>query len=119
MPSLDDNGHEVLDPTPVAIPVRIQAAPSILQEMLDMRRLVREEISRAADQAHLETFAEADDFDVGEDDGMPYSPHELEGEALLTRWEDFLKEGQPPEPPVENAPSPPPGPPEQTSESTP
>lgn len=70
----DENGHEVLDPTPVAIPVGFRRPPS-LQEMI--RQYVRRELSQQAAAEGHETFEEADDFDVG-DDYDPRSPWELD-----------------------------------------
>lgn len=87
---LDDNGSEVLDDTPVAIPVRFQRQPTILQEILDTRNLIRNEMSRMAAEEGNETFEEADDFYiVGEDDLDPYSPHELSAINEDNNWHDF------------------------------
>lgn len=65
--------HEVLDPTPVAIPVRLQRQ----SEYNDLiRQMIRsEELKRDAERAGAETFEEANDFDVGDDDD-PVSPYE-------------------------------------------
>lgn len=64
---------EMPDPTPIAIPVR-RALPGSIDEM---RRAIREEMSRAAMNAGHETFEEANDFDVPDADELePRSPHE-------------------------------------------
>lgn len=73
MAKLDENGHEVLDDTPVALPIGFKRPPSINDTI---RQLVRNELSRAAQQQGAESFEEADDFDVG-DDYDPTSPWEL------------------------------------------
>lgn len=70
--TLDENGSEVLDPTPVAVPLRFQQKISTLD---DIRALVRKELSIVAASKGFETFEEADDFDVGDFD--PTSPYEL------------------------------------------
>lgn len=71
MAKLNDKGQEVLDPTPVAIPVRALRRPSTLDEIRQYIGLV----NREAEQAGQETFEESDDFDVG-DDYDPQSPWE-------------------------------------------
>jgi len=70
--ALDQNGHEVLDDTPVSIPLRWSRPPSRLDEIRAHLKI----ISREAEQHGSETFEEADDFDVG-DDYDPRSPWEL------------------------------------------
>ena len=73
MARLNEHGHEILDPQPVARPLNWNA-PEPLESMI--RRYIRTELSRhAADEGH-ETFEEADDFDV-DDDFDPTSPWEL------------------------------------------
>lgn len=82
MGKLDKQGREILDLTPVSIPVAY-TRPLSLQEQI--KRMVRsEEFMRQADAAGVETFDEADDFDVG-DDFDPSSPYELEFDPDLGR----------------------------------
>lgn len=70
---LDQDGRELPDPTPLAPPVGYNRQPSISEQIRDM---VRSEALRAAAEAGgVETFEEADDFDVG-DDFDPSSPYE-------------------------------------------
>lgn len=69
---LDEKGWEVLDPTPIARPLRFSRPPTQLEEIRRMMAMV----SREAEQQGHETFEEADDFDVG-DDYDPQSPWEL------------------------------------------
>lgn len=67
-----NDGKEYLDPTPVAVPVGF-GRPESLQETI--RRLVRTEVSRGASQAGFESFEEANDFDVDDDEFV--TSHEL------------------------------------------
>lgn len=70
---LNENGHEIPDPRPMAAPLHIRVPETLAQQI---QRMVRSELSqRAADQGH-ETFEEADDFDVGDDEELS-SPYEL------------------------------------------
>lgn len=74
MPQLNEKGHEVLDPTPIAIPVGFKLPES----MTDMvRRFVRHELSRQADEKGFETFEESDDFDIEDDPPLPETKWEL------------------------------------------
>lgn len=68
---------EVLDPTPVAIPLKYTR---MSQHNETIRAMIRSELSRAAENADLETFEEADDFEV--EDYDPRSPFEQEFEGL-------------------------------------
>lgn len=69
-------GHEILDNSPVAIPLRFKRVDNITQKVQD---LVAKEFSRLAEKQGYETFEEADDFDCG-DDYDPRSPYELDQE---------------------------------------
>lgn len=73
MARLNDKGHELLDDTPMAIPLR-GYRPESLQDQI--RRMVRHQLSEHAAARGAETFEEADDFDV-DDDFDPHSPWEL------------------------------------------
>jgi len=66
-------GQEVPDPRPVAIPAGFQR-PEPLADLI--RRLVRTQISQQASAEGQETWEEADDFEVDEDDD-PLSPYEI------------------------------------------
>lgn len=72
MAKLDERGHEILDPTPVAIPAGFRHPPSLEERIL---RSIRSEMSRQAALNGQETFEEADDFECG-DDYDPSSPYE-------------------------------------------
>ena len=64
---------EVADGTPVAIPVHLQKSESMDERI---RRIVQFSASQAAKQQGLETFEEADDFDIPDDPIDPSTPYE-------------------------------------------
>ncbi|UDN67897.1 hypothetical protein [robinz microvirus RP_175] len=68
---LDKDGREVPDTTPVVLRFRGRETTNFD----DIRQFIRREMSDAAARGGQETFEEANDFDVGDDD-MPKSPHE-------------------------------------------
>lgn len=70
---LDSNGHEILDPTPMAIPVRFQRSPSLLD-------IVRQEAFNRQSGLYQD---DTDDDDFSEDDEMAPSPHELRLSELV------------------------------------
>lgn len=70
---LNEHGHEVPDPRPVARPLHVDV-PETLAEMI--QRMVRSQVSRQAEAVGFETFEDADDFDVGDDEELS-SPYEL------------------------------------------
>ncbi|QXP44230.1 MAG: hypothetical protein [Arizlama microvirus] len=100
--SIDDQGHEVLDDTPVAVPVEMIRAPSMFEQM---RAMVRSEVmARYAQENEMETFEESEDFDVG-DDFDPSSPWENEFDPPLAEIHEEVKasrkkpdQAPPPEP---------------------
>ncbi len=80
---LDENGHEIPDPNPVAIPLNFKR-PETLAEQI--QRMVRTHVSDAAAQGGAETFEEADDFETGDDDDdEPSTPYEMEFDPVLGR----------------------------------
>lgn len=70
---LDDRGHEMPDPTPMAPPVGYVQTPSLSDQIRAM--VISEKLRAEAEEAGMETFEEADDFEVGED-YEPSSPYE-------------------------------------------
>lgn len=76
---LDELGREILDGTPVAPPVGYKQTIPLAQQIREMVR--SEHLRIAAEKSGMETFEEADDFDVG-DDYDPSSPYELIFEGL-------------------------------------
>lgn len=83
------DGSEVPDPKPVALPVGFER-PESIHDLI--RRLVTDpSIRDEMKNAELESFDEADDFDI-EDDVMVNSPHEdvYDPEHLLTREQEIM-----------------------------
>lgn len=74
-----ENRVEILDKTPVAIPVGYKK-PEPLHDILN--RLVSQKFSQLLLDSETETFEEADDFDC-DDDFDPYSP-----------WEEIYDNGE-------------------------
>lgn len=79
---LDQQGREMPNPTPLAPPLGYKKQPSIREQIRNMVR--GEQLRLAAESAGVETFEEADDFDVG-DDYDPTSPYEEVFEPMPTR----------------------------------
>lgn len=69
----DNNGRELMDPTPIAPPIGYKKSASISEQIRSMIR--SERLREEAEGAGYESFEEADDFDVG-DDFDPKSPYE-------------------------------------------
>lgn len=63
--SHDEFGREVPDPTPVELPIGFRR-PETLQEM--MARMIQGELARREFEQGYETFEEANDFEVDDDD---------------------------------------------------
>lgn len=83
MPKRNPNSirrHEVVDPNPVAIPVKFQRPPTLAEQIA---RFMGAQQRYAALQGE-ETPDEADDLEV-DDDASPESPHELVHDPLLNR----------------------------------
>lgn len=104
---------EITDPTPMAPPVGYKKQPSIWEQQ---RALIRSELSRRAEEHGLETFEEADDFEVG-DDFDPSTPYEETFEPDVPTPPKVAPAAPPPQPvhaaPTAPPPAPavPPGPP--------
>lgn len=78
--TLNDKGQEVLDPTPVSIPVKRR--PTQAERL---REIVRSEaLARELAAQGVETFDEADDFDIEDDPIDPQTPYEevFDGDVL-------------------------------------
>lgn len=92
----NSKGEEIPDPTPVELPVGF-TRPKTLQET--MRDLLRnEEVRRALDKHDMETFEEADDFDIPDDakdprfpDDSPYE-QDFDPEGIIAK-EQAIKSG--------------------------
>lgn len=70
--ALDDNGHEIPDPRPLAIPAGMRRPETLAEQVA---RLVRSESLRRSAGDEYESFEESDDFDV-DDDFDPSTPWE-------------------------------------------
>lgn len=70
---LDENGWEILDPAPLAIPGNVRIPETLAQTV---QRLVRTSVSAYAASRGAETFEEAEDFDV-DDEFDPTTPYEV------------------------------------------
>jgi len=101
---LDERGREKPDPVPLSPPLGYKKQPSLAEQI---RAMVRsEKLRQEVEEAGMETWDEADDFDIG-DDYDPRSP-----------YEEVFDPGPPPAPqeasPTPPAPTPAPTPPEGT-----
>lgn len=74
MAKLDKRGHEIIDETPVEIPLKFRRIDNLTEQI---RSVIAQEFSRAAFNEGKETFEEADDFEIG-DDYEPVSEYELD-----------------------------------------
>lgn len=89
---LDSQGREIPDDTPVAMPAGFKH-PEDLQTII--RRLIRsEEWQRMAEKNEMDTFEEAEDFDIDDDMFDPHSPYEEVFDPVLQRGishDEFVK----------------------------
>ena len=63
--TLNDRGWEIPDPRPVEVPIGFER-PESLEEKI--QRMVRTHVSDFAESQGYESFDDADDFDVDEED---------------------------------------------------
>lgn len=70
---LNERGHEVPDPTPMAVPIGFKPPPTMV-ELIRMH--IRREMSAVAQNQGAETFEESEDFDVEDDPVDPHTPFE-------------------------------------------
>lgn len=85
----DKRGWEIPDPVPFATTVPMQRPPTLEETIA---RLVRQEVSKRAAAEGYETWEEADDFAVGEED--PSSIHELDDDQEFAPLQgDFFQPG--------------------------
>lgn len=91
---LNENGHEVPDPRPMARPLHISAPETLAQQI---QRMVRSELSRRAEAQGFETFEEAEDFDVGDEPELasPYELHDSNFEETNARDDQRASDGKP------------------------
>lgn len=79
---LHQDGTPVLDPTPLAPPIGYKKQPSMVELVRDMVR--SNALSEAAIRSGLESFEEAEDFDIGDDLELMRSPWENEFDPPLS-----------------------------------
>jgi hypothetical protein len=84
MAKINKQGKEVIDTTPVELPLNWKRPVSLSERI---RSAARQEISRLADEKGYETFEEADDFDV-DDDFDPRSPWEMDFDQEMEQGRD-------------------------------
>lgn len=79
---LDKLRREIPDPTPMAPPIGYKKQPSMQELIRDM--IKNERIASELAAQGIETFEEADDFDIPDDPVDPSTPYEadFEGDAL-------------------------------------
>lgn len=70
----NSRGEEIPDTTPIKLPISFTRPKTLSERMKELLR--SEELRRALDAHDVETFAEADDFDTGDDDPLKQSPYE-------------------------------------------
>lgn len=75
-------GREDNDPHPLAIPAGFNRPETLAEQV---QRLVRGSISREAEEAGMETFEEANDFDIPDDPVDPQTPYEEQYDPVLGR----------------------------------
>lgn len=74
----NERGEELPDPTPVEVPAGMRV-PESLEAMI--ARMVRGKVSELAAREGMETFEEANDFEI-EDDDEPLTAHERQDMKL-------------------------------------
>lgn len=76
----DELGREVPDDTPLELPFGVRR-PESLTEMI--QRMIRTDVSRVAEAGGAETFDEANDFEMDDDDAeLAPTHHELHEEVV-------------------------------------
>lgn len=78
---LDSERREILDPTPMQPPIGYTRRPSLADQIRDAVR--NEKLAQELAAQGVETFEEADDFDIPDDPIDPTTPYEgdFEGDA--------------------------------------
>jgi len=77
----NNDGKEYLDQTPIEIGIDQKRPPSLQEEM---KRFITEEVSRQAETTGHESFEEADDFDISQDEFQTqYTLQEMQEEEPI------------------------------------
>lgn len=79
MAQFDNLGRQIPDPRPVEVPLGYTRPPSLQEEI---KRFVRNELSLRAREQGVETFEEADDFDIPEEEDEFVSEYEVQEMAV-------------------------------------
>lgn len=76
----DEDGRELPDATPIEVPVHLRRPESLSEQI---KRLIRTDMSRMAVEQGDESFEQANDFDMEEDDAeLAETHHELVEEVV-------------------------------------
>lgn len=108
----NENWQEVLDQTPVEIPLRLLRAQNHTNRIRD---IIRQELSRQAQNEGFETWDEANDFSIEDDDwendGSPYEEEfdPITGESKWDMSPEATEPDSTPNQPQAPAPTPPRG----------
>lgn len=73
MAEYNSKGQQIPDNTPVEVPINLSMPLSVPEQIA---RGIRLELSRQAQSRGMESFDDADDFDMDDDD-LPFSPYEI------------------------------------------
>lgn len=107
---IDEHGREILNPVPAEFPSTLQRPTSMIEQM---KRVIKQELDLQAQAQGMESFKEADDFDVPDD----FDLEVMSKYELTTLQEEYIEENWPDEVPEESKESPkPPDVPEEPSE---
>lgn len=101
MATINKDGHEILDTTPVEIRTKLRMPQS---QAVRMRQFIQHELSRMAQETGHETLEEADDFSIPGEEWI--SPYEGDFDPLPI---DSGAGGDKTAPPTGAAPTPPEG----------
>lgn len=97
--TLNELGQELPDPRPMAPPIGWVKQPTMVEHI---RNLVRSTLlQQTADAADIDTFEEADDFDVDDELNDPRTPYEaiFDPPAPTLPETSATAAGEPPKPP--------------------
>lgn len=95
--SLNDDGSEKLDPTPIAIPVELRRPESMDQRIA---KILAHSLAVAKAGQEIDSFADADDFDIPDDPIDPSTPWEEDFDHASIAAMDRGLVAKPPEVPV-------------------
>lgn len=80
---LDDQGREIPDPRPLDVPIGFKKPETLADQI---RRLIRsQQLSDLANSQDMDTFEEAEDFEIDDDMFDPSSPYEEVFDPVLGR----------------------------------